>query len=193
MSAADSNLLSPDQAAIYCQVMALLGHPAPEPTGHPGGDLEAHLAATCALLTQWRAPPALCLAGLMHALYGTFGFEPALAPLPARPAIVALLGEAAEALVYFYCACDRPFCYPELARSDTPLWRDRFTGVVFHPEEETLTAFCELTLANELDVARHDRSYWHRYERLFASRRFAARISAAGLHALLEFRRSVAV
>jgi hypothetical protein len=178
--------MTPRHSEIHRQLMTLLGSPAACNVGHPSGDLEAHLQATYALLTRWQAPEPVCLAGLAHALYGTFGFEPALAPLSARPDVAAVLGEAAEMIVYFYCACDRPFCYPELARSDTPQWRDRFSGAVFHPRAEELAAFCELTLANELDVARHDRSHWHHYQRLFACPRFVARVSVAGLDSLRE-------
>jgi hypothetical protein len=85
--------MTPGHAAIYGQVMAVLGNPAAGDVRHPGGDLGAHLQATYALLTRWQAPERVCLAGLTHALYGTLGFEQALAPLSARPDIAAVLGE----------------------------------------------------------------------------------------------------
>jgi hypothetical protein len=45
---------------------------------HPGGTLLAHLERVHALLDQWGARPALRLAGLCHAFYGTDGFPAAL-------------------------------------------------------------------------------------------------------------------
>lgn len=162
---------------------ALLARLGARDVAHLNNALEAHLQGTYALLTAWQAPEATRLAGLLHALYGTFGFEHALIGLDKRPEVAALIGAQAEAAIYFYCACDRPFCYRQLATRDAPLWRDRFTGTVSQPPAAQLAAFCDLTLANEIDVARHDRTYWPLYVPLFRSARFAAYACAAGIEA----------
>jgi hypothetical protein len=185
--------VTPEHASIYGKVTELLARLGARDVEHLNNDLEAHLQGTYALLTAWRAPESTRLAGLLHALYGTFGFERALVSRDARPEVAALIGDEAEALVYFYCACDRSFCYPQLARSDTPLWRDRFTSAEFHPPGVQLAAFCELTLANEIDVAQHDRTHWHLYLPLFRSVRFAAHVSAAGLDAFRRCSSSLSV
>ena len=46
---------------------------------HPGGTLLAHLERVHALLTEWGARPAVRLAGLCHAYYGTDRFPAAWA------------------------------------------------------------------------------------------------------------------
>src|SRR5262249_50650533 len=47
---------------------------------HPGGTLLAHLCRTADLLASWGASPALTVAGLCHATYGTGGGRPSGAP-----------------------------------------------------------------------------------------------------------------
>jgi hypothetical protein len=119
---------------------------------HPGGTLLAHLERVHALLAQWGARPALRLAGLCHAFYGTDGFAAALGDLARRDELAAIVGEEAERLVYLYASCDRGFSYPHLAAPAGP-FKDRFTGTVLRPPLSLRRDFAELTLANELDIA----------------------------------------
>jgi uncharacterized protein (TIGR00369 family) len=119
---------------------------------HPGGTLLAHLERVHALLTEWGARPALRLAGLCHAYYGTDGFPAALGDHRRREELAAITGAEAERLVYFYASCDRRFSYPHLARREGP-FQDRFTGTVLRPPLPLRRDFAELTAANELDIA----------------------------------------
>lgn len=119
---------------------------------HPGGTLLAHLERVHALLTEWGARPALRLAGMCHAWYGTDGFRPALSDPRRREELAALTGAEAERLVYFYASCDRRFSYPHLAKRGGP-FKDRFTGTVLRPPPRLRRDFAELTAANELDIA----------------------------------------
>ncbi|MFP3992278.1 hypothetical protein U9R90_33385 [Streptomyces sp. E11-3] len=120
---------------------------------HPGGTLLAHLHRVQALLADWGARPALQLAGLCHAFYGTDGFPTALLDLAERPRLTAAIGQEAEDLVYFYASCDRATSYPTLASPNAP-FRDRFTGEELTPSLTQRRDFAELTAANELDLAR---------------------------------------
>ncbi|MEV8533828.1 DUF6817 domain-containing protein [Streptomyces sp. NPDC051211] len=122
---------------------------------HPGGTLLAHLTRVRERLAAWGARPALQLAGLCHAFYGTDGFPAALLPLDRRSELAAVIGAEAEELVYAYASCDRDASYPNLARTDAPI-RDRFTGRVFTPGPGLRRDFAELTAANELDIAHVD-------------------------------------
>ncbi|WP_198347735.1 DUF6817 domain-containing protein [Nocardia terrae] len=79
--------------------------------GPPGGTLLAHLERVADLLAVWGADEELRLAGLCHAMYGTDGFNQPLVDLSQRPTVAALIGDRAEALVYFYCSCDRQAVY----------------------------------------------------------------------------------
>lgn len=118
---------------------------------HPGGTLLAHLRRVHALLSEWQARPALRLAGLCHAFYGTDGFATALGEVTERNELAAVIGEEAERLVYLYAGCEREFSYPRLPGGP---FRDRFTGTEFDPPARTRRDIAELTAANELDLAR---------------------------------------
>ena len=120
---------------------------------HPGGTLLAHLERVHALLGEWGAKPAVRLAGLCHAYYGTDGFPTALGDVSQRKELAAIAGEETERLVYFYGSCDRGFSYPHLSEPAGP-FKDRFTGTVIFPPLPLRQDFAELTVANELDVMR---------------------------------------
>ncbi|WP_030243013.1 MULTISPECIES: DUF6817 domain-containing protein [unclassified Streptomyces] len=120
---------------------------------HPGGTLIAHLQRVQGQLAAWGARPALQLAGLCHAFYGTDGFPDALLPLDRRSELAAVVGAEAESLVYLYASCDRAATYPTLADTDGP-FHDRFTGLSHTPDPQARRDFAELTAANELDLAR---------------------------------------
>jgi hypothetical protein len=139
---------------------------------HPGGTLLAHLERVSALLGQWGARPAVRLAGLCHAYYGTDGFPFMLGDLASRDELAAIIGEEAERLVYFYASCDRDFSYPHLAEPAGP-FRDRLTATVLSPPRAMRRDFAELTAANELDIAGVNPELRARYGpgllRLFAS------------------------
>jgi hypothetical protein len=123
---------------------------------HPGGTLLSHLRRTHDVLYEWGARPALRLAGLTHAAYGTDGFPHPLMGISARPTLSSLIGTEAEAIVYTYGSCDRAFAYPLLTDGQTPKFRDRFTGSVSDPSPRQVRDLVELTFANELDVLAHN-------------------------------------
>lgn len=122
---------------------------------HPGGTLLAHLIRVAEVLARWGGDADVQSAGLCHAMYGTDGFGQSLMDLADRPKLVDLIGDRAEALVYFYASCDRAFVYPRLDALPV-VFRDRFTGREFEPSESDLRAFLEITAANELDVMTHN-------------------------------------
>ena len=122
---------------------------------HPGGTLLAHLQRTHDTLLRWGARPALRLAGLAHAAYGTDGFPQGLVEIAARPNLALLIGSEAEEIVYAYGSCDRTFSYPTVSGGE-PRFRDRFTGTISQPGLQLLRDFVELTVANELDVLSHN-------------------------------------
>ncbi|MEU8842351.1 DUF6817 domain-containing protein [Streptomyces roseus] len=147
---------------------------------HPGGTLLAHLERVHARLAAWGARPALRLAGLCHACYGTDGFATALLPLARRGELAAVIGAEAEEIVYFYACCDRAASYPTLAADDpavdgpagagaadddevvssvAPAFRDRFTGRLHSPGRQSRRDFAELSAANELDLAAIDPAF----------------------------------
>ncbi|WP_329200993.1 DUF6817 domain-containing protein [Streptomyces sp. NBC_00667] len=77
----------PLPAALVCAVLRLLDDLGVSAAPHPGGTLGAHLQRVQQQLEHWRARPALQLAGLCHAFYGTDGVRHrCAAPRGALPA-----------------------------------------------------------------------------------------------------------
>ncbi|MEU6389226.1 DUF6817 domain-containing protein [Streptomyces sp. NPDC046939] len=143
---------APASTADTDRALLLLRQRGAEGVAHPGGTLYDHLQRVASRLAEWRARPALHLAGLCHAFYGTDGFPTALGPVECRGDLTSVIGPEAEALVYLYASCDRAASYPTLHRSDAAL-RDRFTGRSYLPGLQERRDFTELTAANELDLA----------------------------------------
>jgi hypothetical protein len=129
---------------------------------HPGGTLHSHLTRVYARLGDWNARPALRLAGLCHAFYGTDGFATALLPLERRAELAEVIGDEAEGIVHLYASCHRSATYPGLP-GPSPVFHDRFDGRVFTPTDRQLRDFAELTAANELDIARVDPEFRQRW------------------------------
>lgn len=119
---------------------------------HINGSLMKHLSGTQELLIGWDAPTEVCDAGLYHAIYGPDGLGGNLLSLEQRDQVAQTIGNAAESLVYLYCACDKAFVLPQLGRSAPVVFRDRFTGEEYELSARSLTDFCEILAANELDV-----------------------------------------
>ncbi|MEV5340486.1 DUF6817 domain-containing protein [Streptomyces sp. NPDC052676] len=131
--------------------------------GHPGGGtLLAHLDRVRDRLAGWGARPALQLAGLCHACYGTDGFAVALLPLARRAELADVIGAEAEAIVYGYASLDRAAGYPRFADTDAVL-PDRFTGTARPADPRLRRDLAELTAANELDLAAHDPAFRDRF------------------------------
>jgi len=120
---------------------------------HLTGSLEAHFIGVHDLLADWGARPALCDAGLYHAAYGTTKFTQIMVPLERRALVAGIIGEEAEAIVYRYCSCDRAIFWPTIGSAVPLPFLDRFTGETIDMQLEDLRDFCELTIANSLQIA----------------------------------------
>lgn len=155
---------------------------------HIVDSLAAHLQRTEAWLRRFGAREALCCAGRHHAIYGTAGIEGQLIALSSRRAVAAAIGDEAEAIVYHYAACDRDRFHPRIGTRDECAFADRFAGCD-HPIAPTmLRDFCELTLANELELASSSAAFRckHRDDLLALTERMRAHVSAAAYAAMRE-------
>ena len=131
--------------------------------GHVNGTLAEHLQRTELLLRQWGNRDALCLAGLYHAVYGTAGIRGALAGTDERRAIAALIGDEAEHIAYLYGACDRDRFHPRIGTSAETRFVDRFARAEYPIAEALLRDFCELTIANELELGRQNAAFLRKH------------------------------
>jgi hypothetical protein len=119
---------------------------------HFNGSLIEHLDSTSRLLKEWGASEDLCDAGLYHAAYGTDGFVSNVVELSRRNEIASIIGQSAEEIVYLYCACDRSFVFSDFNAKVPVKFRNRFTMNEFSLTDEQAENFCELTVANELEL-----------------------------------------
>ncbi|OIQ26530.1 DUF6817 domain-containing protein [uncultured Vibrio sp.] len=119
---------------------------------HLNGSLEAHLKGTAEVLRNWGSSELLEVAGLFHASYGTAGFNENMVSLNQRQQIARVIGHDEEALVYLYCSCDRDYVFPQFGKAQEIQFKDRFNGSVFSLDHAMTALFCELTVANELEL-----------------------------------------
>ncbi len=120
---------------------------------HLDGSLIDHLKGTKDILERWGASISLQDAGLYHAAYGTAGFSQRLVSTDQREKVVDIIGGAAEDIVYQYCASDRETFFSRIGRDLCPIFPNRFTGESYVLSERMLRDFCELTAANEIEIA----------------------------------------
>ena len=156
----------------WAATVAFLRARGAETLPHPGGTLLAHLERTARRLVAWEARPALVLASLCHAVYGTDGFPPSLARLDERPTVRGLVGEEAEGIVYHYAAADRTVTWDGVAAGDPAPYRDRFTGETGVLGGREARDFWELSVANEYDLRDLVVDGWDVMRRLQPSARF---------------------
>ncbi len=126
---------------------------------HIEGTLFEHLEGTKNLLSRWGASTELQDAGLYHAIYGTNGFDLPLLSLDKRAQVSAIIGEEAEVIVYLYCACERDIFLPSIGEDTLLKFPNRFTGQSHIISNKMLRNFCELTLANEVEIAGKNSSF----------------------------------
>jgi hypothetical protein len=153
---------------------------------HPGGTLLQHLRRVAACLAQWGAASSLWAAGYCHASYGTDGFDTPLIGLDERALLRELIGPAAERQVYIYASCDRAEVYPRIDGAPAVHFRDRFRGEFVTLADQELRAFAELTVANELDLLKHNSEFAERHGARLASlfRRMTPLLSPAAVQAV---------
>jgi hypothetical protein len=135
---------------------------------HANGSLAQHLRNTAQLLDHWGNREAVCLAGLYHAVYGTDGITGALVGLRERGAIAATIGTEAEALAYLYGACARDVFHPRIGTPQQLRFADRFRGSEYAISERSLRDFCEITVANEIELARANERFRHKHRKALA-------------------------
>lgn len=130
---------------------------------HVDGSLIEHLNGTRGLLREWSASMELQDAGLYHAAYGTAGFDECLVSVQQRGEIAKIIGEKAEELVYQYCACDRDDFFSKVGVESNPEFLNRFTGQRYYLSGGLLKQFCELTAANETEIAMGNAEFMLQY------------------------------
>lgn len=120
---------------------------------HIKASLIEHLEGTRCLLKSWSASEVLQDAGLYHAAYGTDSFDTNLFDLSKRKDVADIVGVEAETIIYHYCACDRTPFFAQFGQTDEPIFYDRYSSTSYNVKPHLLAELCELTAANEVDIA----------------------------------------
>lgn len=136
---------------------------------HINGSLEEHFVGVHDMLKDWGSSAVLCDAGLFHAAYGTTHFTDVMIPLEQRELVADIIGAEAEAIVYRYCSCDRDKVWPRVGQAVPLPFEDRFTGETVMMPLPALKEFCELTAANELQIAAGDPAFREKNRPVFTS------------------------
>ena len=84
--------------------------------------LYEHLRGTMKILSGWRQPRELIVAGLLHSIYATDVYPHRLIPLSERKRVAIIAGVAAERLAYLFCSICRQDLFDKLARRDATDW-----------------------------------------------------------------------
>ena len=152
---------------------------------HLNGPLSDHLCATENLLREWGNRETLCIAGLYHAVYGTDAIQGQLVGLDYRGTIAGVIGPEAEEIAYLYGACARKSFYGRIGTPQQLLFADRFSQTEYPITQSQLRDFCELTLANELELAIASEAFRNKYGAELAKvlRRMKGLVSDAGFRA----------
>jgi hypothetical protein len=126
---------------------------------HVNGSVMAHLEGTRCLLKSWQACDTLLDAALYHGAYESPAFESEWFGFAQRQEVVAIIGQPVEELVYHYCACNRIPFFTQFSEQQSPLFYNRLTNSSLQIAPSLLANVCELTVANELDIALHDSEF----------------------------------
>ena len=130
--------------------LALLEKLGAHRTSHSRRTLMAHLQGTWNLLAEWGNPPAVCVAGLLHSVYGTYIFDGQCADVSRRGTIREVIGSDAERLVYVFGVTDRRCFYEHLGESHFRL-RDIRQNSDLELDAESLAVLIEIEVANIVD------------------------------------------
>lgn len=118
---------------------------------HSAGDLLTHFRGTYDLLRRWGNPDSVCLAGLLHGVYGTWHVSHRTLSLAERGTLRGLIGEEAEALVYLFAVSERPKDFIESLDRHPVRIRDHHTGEDTTLSRETLDRLLEIEAANIIE------------------------------------------
>jgi len=109
-----------------------------EESGHHNQKLDEHLIGVMNILKEQGAPEYLQDAGLFHSVYGTASYHHQ--STNDRDAVRALIGEQAEEIVFWFCACKKP----------------RLENILKLPEQQLKHDLLSLNWANEDDMRKTD-------------------------------------
>jgi len=118
---------------------------------HSAGDLLSHFRGTHDLLRRWGSPEAVCLAGLLHGVYGTWHVSHQTLKLSERGTLRTLIGEEAEALVYLFAVTERPKDFIECLDRHPVRLRDHHAGTDVVLPREMLDRLLEIEAANIIE------------------------------------------
>lgn len=139
-------------APIAPQYLALLDKLNVENMAHRHGSARTHLTRVHDFLAEWGNPPAVCLAGLFHNIYGTEMFKPQAAELSSRPEVAVVIGVEAEELAFLFCVSKRIGFFEEHPDPTRPVLWDEVNRCKIVTTSERISALMEIEIANGMEL-----------------------------------------
>jgi hypothetical protein len=99
-------------------------------TAHSCNRLWDHLSGVHRILKACDSAEHVCSAGLFHSVYGTQAFKKVTIDAARRPEVQALIGQAAEALVWAFCTLPRPKLLEVSLKQQTFNWANDLEGAI---------------------------------------------------------------
>jgi hypothetical protein len=129
---------------------------------HSKRTLFHHLVATGMLLQDWGCCENTCLAGLVHAIYGTESFRYRTGLLDHREAVQNVIGAPAERIAWLFGICTGKSLWNQFSSLDTSANQHsqhalthRTTAEDLPCDGSELLALANITFANAIDQAQH--------------------------------------
>ena len=102
-------------------------------------------------MEMWGNPDPVCMAGLFHAIYGTFHFRKKAWPIDQREVIKDLIGSEAERLAYVFCVAERPrVLLLQIGTAHHQVW-DHHAKKAIRLSDEDFDKLIEIETANLLE------------------------------------------
>lgn len=134
------------------QYLAVLDELKVDQIEHRHGSARAHLVRVHDFLLEWGNPPAVCLAGLFHNMYGTEMFKPQAAELSRRAEFAQRIGSEAEELAFMFCVSRRIGFFDDHPDPARPVLWDEVNKRRIVTTAARLAALIEIEIANSMEL-----------------------------------------
>lgn len=138
--------------SIDPQYLAVLDELKVDQVEHRHGSAREHLVRVHNFLLEWGNPPAVCLAGLFHNIYGTEMFKPQVAELSRRAEFAQRIGSEAEELAFMFCVSRRIGFFDDHPDPARPVLWDEVNKRRIVTTGARLAALIEIEIANSMEL-----------------------------------------
>lgn len=119
---------------------------------HSEKTLLDHLENTERILLEWDQKEAVCLAGLLHSVFGTEVFTNILIPDSDRAEITKIVGQEVADLIFYFGIMERKHFLAQVSKiTEKYFIKNRQTEEIYQISRKTFVDICHIYLANTLE------------------------------------------